>query len=120
MSFATEKASAANIALPAQSTGAPARRSGALASRLRRTSSATVNTESTTPTARWPCRIASARRSLRVISNAFGGHSAQSCVCESANSSQTSSTTVTIRTAAAMSARSSLLRSRPLGNESTR
>jgi hypothetical protein len=37
MSFATENASAANIALPAQSTGAPTRLSGALACRQRRT-----------------------------------------------------------------------------------
>ena len=49
MSFATENASAANIALPAHSTGAPARRSGALARRQRRTSRTTVNTRQHDP-----------------------------------------------------------------------
>jgi hypothetical protein len=120
MSFATENASAANIALPAHSTGAPARRSGPVARRQRRTSSATVNTDSTTPTVRCPCRRPVATLSLRVTSNALSGHAEQICERESANSSHTSSITVTSTTAATIRARSSLPRSRPVGNESTR
>ena len=120
MSLPTENASAANIALPAHSTGAPARRSGAVARRQRRTSRATVNSDSTTPTLRCPCRIPLATLSLRAISKALCGHCEQICECESANSSQASSTTVTSAIAAAISARSSVLRSRPVGNDSTR
>jgi hypothetical protein len=79
-----------------------------------------VNSESTTPTLRCPCRIQFASPSLRVISNALCGQSEQICERESANSSQASSTTVTSTTAAAISPRSSRLRNRPVGNESTR
>ena len=91
-----------------------------LARRQRWTSNATVNTDNTTPTVRWACRIAVAASSLRVISNAFDGQAAQICECASANSSQTSSTIVTNTTAAASSARSTRLRNRPLGKASTR
>ena len=120
MSFAIERASAANIAPPVHSTGETARRCAALAPRQRRTSSAAVNRQSTRPTTRWVFKTAEASPSLRMTSNAFRGHSSQMTARESANRSQPISTAVLSATATAIRLASRRVFSRPEGNERTR